>query len=157
MNETRNRGGQRRTGTSRTIQPRDTKRDEKIGNRGEDLIYREEVKRVTVQGYPASRVIWVAKDDPTADHDIRSVDQNGQDLWIEVKSTTGGHGRFEWSPAEFELALRKREHYILWRVYEADSTQPTIKPFCDPISLIIGGSMNIDIAALSAEVEPLEA
>jgi hypothetical protein len=32
-----------------------------------------------------------------ANDDILSVDDDGSDLWIEVKATTGRDGRFEWS------------------------------------------------------------
>ena len=58
----------------------------------------------------------IADTDPGADHDILSVDDDGEDLWIEVKATTGRDGRFRWPKAEFEKAVEKRDRYILWRV-----------------------------------------
>jgi hypothetical protein len=66
-------------------------------------------------GYPISRVVWIAKEDPLANYDILSVDENGRDLWLEVKSTIGRYGHFQWSVAELEKAIQEREQYILWR------------------------------------------
>ena len=118
-------------------------------------MYREEVARVTAMGYPESRVVWTSDIDPGADHDIQSVDDDGQTLWIEVKSSTGRDGRFRWPKAEFEKAIGERKRYILWRVYKADSASPTIKPFRDPIGLLIRNRMGLDINSLSAEIESL--
>lgn len=124
-----------------------------IGRQGEEIIYREEVARVTAMGYPESRVIWTSDKDPGADHDIQSVDDDGQTLWMEVKSSAGRDGRFRWPRAEFEKAIRHRTQYVIWRVYEADTTNPTIKAFRDPIGLLIRNGMGLDISSLAAEVE----
>lgn len=47
-------------------------------------------------------VVWLSKDNPGADHKIRSVAAHGGAIWIEVKSTTGFDGTFDWSIAGFE-------------------------------------------------------
>jgi hypothetical protein len=133
----------------------DLARDRGVGQRGEELIFLHEIERVERLGYPKSRVVWVAKENPAADHDILSIDENGRDMWIEVKSTTGRHGHFQWSIPELKKAMEKREQYILWRVYEADTIQPSIKPFRDPVGMVIRHGIQLDIASLSAEVEPL--
>jgi hypothetical protein len=112
-------------------------RDRDVGQHGEEIIFLQEVERVKKRGYQASRVVWVAQNNPAVDYDILSVDENGRDLWIEVKSTTGRHGHFQWSIAELKKAIQERELYILWRIYEADTTHPGIKPFRDPIGKII--------------------
>jgi hypothetical protein len=52
--------------------------------------------------------------------------------------------------------MQEREQYILWRVYEVGAINPSIKPFRDPIGMIIRHSIQLDIASLSAEVEPLQ-
>jgi len=135
----------------------DVGRDEAVGLQGEALVYRAEQARVRELGYDETRVIWTAKHDRTADHDIRSVDENGVDLWIEVKSTTGRDGRFEWSVAEFEKAVREGKQYELWRVYEADTAMPTYKRFRDPVSLLRAKKFKMDIASFWAEVEPMNA
>jgi hypothetical protein len=73
-------------------------------------------------------VTWTADSVASADHDIKSVDDDGGDLWIEVKSTTGRDGQFSWPAAEFQLAVRARGRYVLYRVYEADTTAPFYVP-----------------------------
>lgn len=133
----------------------DEERKIELGQRGEEIVFRQEVDRVRRLGYPESRVVWVAKENPLADHDILSVDENGSDLWLEVKSTTGRHGRFQWSIAELKKAMLEREQYILWRVYEVETNHPSIKPFRDPVGMIIHHGIKLDIASLDAEVEPL--
>ena len=55
---------------------------------------------------------WVSRDDPTADHDIRSVAKDGGTLWIEVKSTSGLDGNFDWPESEVAKAMTEREHYV---------------------------------------------
>lgn len=126
-----------------------------IGRRGEELIFRQEKARVKEKGLEESKVVWESKSNPGASYDIKSVDDDGQDIWIEVKSTTGRDGRFRWPKQEFELALQKRDRYILWRVYEAHIKKPTAKPFRDPIGILLENKMRLDISNLFAMVEPL--
>src|SRR5581483_3759416 len=135
--------------------PIDEERKKEIGQRGEEIIFLQELDRVKRLGYPESRVVWIAKENPLADYDILSVDENSRDLWLEVKSTTGRHGHFQWSIAELKKAMQEREQYILWRVYEVGVLHPSIKPFRDPIGMIIRHGIQLDVASLSAEVEPL--
>jgi hypothetical protein len=76
-------------------------------------------------------------------------------LFRSVKATTGKSGRFEWSIGELQVAMEKRGRYELWRVYEADTLNPSYKRFRDPIGLLLQKSMKLDVASLYAEVEPL--
>ncbi len=133
--------------------PRDDAQDRRIGCRGEELVYFHERARVRAAGISEDNVVWVARDNPMADYDIRSVREDGQTIWIEVKATTGRDGRFRWSRAEMNLATRKREHYLLYRVYQADSNHPVIKVFSNPASLFLTGRLRLDVAVLQAEVE----
>ncbi len=116
-----------------------------------------ELDRVRAMGHerPEEVVVWTAAHDPGADHDIRSIDQNGLTRWIEVKSTTGTDGRFDWPRKEFEKALNERERYELWRVYKADAASPIAKFFPDPTSLLQHSQLTLDIGTLRAELEPL--
>jgi Domain of unknown function (DUF3883) len=90
-----------------------------------------------------------------ADYDIRSVDEDGADLYIEVKSTRGRDGRFRWPRAEFQRAAHERDRYILCRVYEANSLTPTIRRIRDPIGRLLVGGMRLELDSLAAQVEPL--
>ncbi len=100
--------------------PAEIERDRKLGTHGEELVYRLELERVRNLGHanPEEKVIWTSRLDPGADHDIQSIGEDGGPIWIEVKSTTGQDGRFEWSIAEFEKALHEGNRYQLWRIYE---------------------------------------
>ena len=129
--------------------------DRKIGRRGEELVYRSELERVKKLGYPESRVEWISEQNPGSDHDIRSVGCEGEDLYIEVKSTTGKDGRFQWSKNEFDLARSLRDNYVLYRVYEVDGKAPSMKPFPDPVGLLLQNALRLDISSLNAEVESL--
>jgi hypothetical protein len=93
--------------------PADIERDRKVGDRGEGLVYRLQIERSRELGYdnPESMVIWSSTIDPGADHDIRIIGDDPADLWIEVKSTLGSDGRFEWYKKEFEKALREGDRY----------------------------------------------
>jgi hypothetical protein len=130
-------------------------RDRALGRRGEELVLRDELKRVRALGLPEDRVVWTADTNPAANHDIRSVAEDGTDVWLEVKSTTGRHGRFDWPLPEFELALIKREKYVLCRVYEADTMTPVLLREADPVAKLLAGKMRLDISSLAAEVAPL--
>ena len=101
-------------------------------------------------------MIWASRNDAGADHDIRSVTDDGGLLWIEAKSTTGTDGWFYWPKKEFEKALRERERYELWRVYESHTTHPIAKSFRDPISLLNRNALRLELGTLRAVIEPLE-
>ena len=138
--------------------PRDQERDRLLGERGEEIVYLRELERVRDAGCesPESLVIWVSRDDPTADHDIRSVAEDGATLWIEVKSTSGSDGNFEWPESEVARAMAERGHYVLCRVYRVDSKNPLIKPFHDPLSMIESGRMRLGLGSVRAQVESAE-
>jgi hypothetical protein len=74
--------------------------------------------------------------EPGADHDIRSIDAFERPRWIEVKSTIGIDGRFDWSRKEFEKALRERERYEMWRVYRVSDSTPIAKCFPNPARML---------------------
>ncbi|HEY4346871.1 MAG TPA: DUF3883 domain-containing protein [Gaiellaceae bacterium] len=148
-------GGGGGGGGGRVRTPAEEARDREVGRRGEELVLEDERKRVQALGFAPERVVWAAAENAAANHDIRSVDAVGDDIWLEVKSTTGRHGRFDWPLAEFELALRARDRYVLCRVYEADSTSPVLVREPDPIAKLANGTMRLDISGLSAEIAPL--
>ncbi|MGO7910669.1 DUF3883 domain-containing protein [Rhizobium ruizarguesonis] len=134
---------------------RDVDRDRDFGERGEALVLRLEIERLRALGHekPEDLVVWTSKTDAGADHDIRSIGTDGKPLFIEVKSTTGTDGRFEWPRREFEKALREGEHYELWRVYNVNTTKPVAKPFPNPVDLLGRGLLRLELSTLRAFVE----
>lgn len=136
----------------------DSERDGLVGARGEEIVYRRELERLRCLGYetPEDAVVWVSRVDPGADHDIRSIAEDGRPLWIEVKSTMGTDGRFDWPKGEFEKALREGDHYELWRVYQAHTERPVAKRFRDPVRLLQRQALRLDLATLRAVIEPMQ-
>jgi hypothetical protein len=137
--------------------PSDVDRDNKVGRRGEEIVYQLELKRVSELGYerPGDYVIWTSDIDPGADHDICSIDELGRTIWIEVKATTGSDGRFIWSRREFEKAVAAGERYELCRVYHTASRTPQIKRFKNPVSLLNNRQLLLDLNDLKANVEAM--
>jgi hypothetical protein len=136
----------------------DVERDRDIGRRGEELVYLMELERVRAMGHerPEDLLTWTSQAHPGADHDIRSVGEDGRVRWIEVKSTTGTDGRFEWSQKEFEKALKEGDRYELWRVYQAATTSPVAKCFANPAALLGTSRLVLELASLRACIEDLD-
>jgi len=140
---------------NRPFTERDLERDGAVGRRGEEIILRLERERVRELGFPEDRVRWIGEEFPTADYDVLSVDDDGADLIIEVKSTTGRDGRFHWTRAEFQRAVSARERYLLYRVYLATSYTPIVRSFRDPIGILANGIVRLDVDVFHGEVEPI--
>lgn len=136
----------------------ENERASRVGQRGEELVYRMELQKVRDMGYanPEQYVVWTSQDEPSADHDIRSIDINGQPRWIEVKSTTGVDGRFEWPRREFEKALRERDRYELWRVYRVADKEPVAKCFTNPSRMLGARQITLELGMLRANIEKLD-
>jgi hypothetical protein len=135
----------------------EVERDRDVGRRGEELVFRAELERVRAMGHerPQDMVIWTSQTDPGSDYDIQSVGEDGRMRWIEVKSTTGTDGRFEWSRKEFEKALREGDCYELWRVYQAATTGPVAKRFVNPAALLGASQLVLELGSLRACIENL--
>jgi hypothetical protein len=135
---------------------RQRQEDDALARHGEQVVLREERDRLARLGISPDQAVWVAQANPSADHDIRSVHEDGSPLYIEVKSTRGRDGRFSWPRAEFQLAMRQRPRYVLYRIYEADTTAPLIIGFLDPIALLQEGRLILNLEALSADIGPAD-
>ena len=154
-NGTSGRGGGSSSGTWLPPTPAEVERAGLVGRRGEELVYRMELQKVRDMGHaePERYVIWTSRDEPGADHDIRSIDANGRPRWIEVKSTTGVDGRFDWSRKEFEKALRERDRYELWRVYRVSDCAPVAKCFRNPTRMLGTRQIALELGMLRARIE----
>lgn len=128
-----------------------------LGQRGEELVYRMELKKVGELGYkePERYVIWTSRDEPGADHDIRSIDAEGRPRWLEVKATTGNDGRFDWPRKEFEKAFRERDRYELWRVYRVADKTPIAKCFPNPAKMLGARQILLELGLLRAKIEDI--
>ena len=106
-----------------------------IGRRGEQAVFEAERRRMMGLGRDPGVVVWRSRDNEYAQYDIESQDEEGQLIYIEVKSTTSDDPSdpFEISEAELLLALQKRSRYYLYRVTSAHSALPQIERYQDPI------------------------
>lgn len=135
--------------------PGEIERASILGRHGEEFVYRMELQKVRDMGFaePERYVIWTSRDEPGADHDIRSISANERPRWIEVKSTMGVNGRFDWPRKEFEKALRERERYELRRVYRVADRTPIAKCFLNPARML---EITLELGMLRANIEKLD-
>jgi hypothetical protein len=156
--EPSSRGGGGSSGAWLPPTPAEHERASLLGRHGEELVYRMELQKVRDMGYaePERYVIWTSRNEPGADHDIRSIDDHGRPRWIEVKSTTGVDGRFDWSRKEFEKALRERDRYELWRVYRVADHAPVAKCFRNPARMLGKHQIALELGMLRANIEKLD-
>lgn len=155
--EPSSRGGSGSSGIWLPPTPAEIERAGLVGQRGEELVYQLELEKVRAMGFdePERYVVWTSRTEPGADHDIRSIDAEGRPRWLEVKSTTGSDGRFDWSRKEFEKALRERERYELWRVYRVADRSPTAKCFPNPAAMLGTRQIALELAGLRANIEDM--
>lgn len=135
--------------------PAEVERAGLLGRRGEELIYRMELQKVRDMGFeePERYVIWTSRDEPGADHDIRSIDAERRPRWLEVKATTGTDGRFDWPRKEFEKALREGDRYEIWRVYRVADRAPVAKCFRNPARMLGTRQIALELGMLRANIE----
>jgi len=71
----------------------------------------------------------------TESFDILSEDKSGGDLmYIEVKGHSGDNRTAELTYNEYKVALKERQRYILYIVYNLDTSNPQHRRIVDPIS-----------------------
>ncbi|GAB5431030.1 MAG: hypothetical protein EpisKO_04000 [Epibacterium sp.] len=96
-------------------------RNRKLGEAGEYFVFQYEVMKLTSAGRVdlASRVKWVSKDiGDGLGYDIRSFDQDGNEVFLEVKTTNSGRATpFFVSNNEVAVSEEKGESYRLVRVF----------------------------------------
>lgn len=128
-------------------------RDAAYGLQGEVIVYHYEIQRLSGSASLMPNRMRSGRQHSIGDHDIQSIAEDGSPIWIEVKTTSGADGRFDWSKREFEKALREGPRYQLWRVYGAGSSTPIAKLFEDPIALLRNSVLRPEIVDLRAFVE----
>ena len=99
------------------------KKLKQIGDLGEQFIYFQERERVKQYKLPSSKkVIWVSRDKGDGlGFDILSYDKDGNEKFIEVKTTVGDEDTsFFISANELEKSKLNPENYYLYRVYQFD-------------------------------------
>ncbi|MEP6665734.1 MAG: DUF3883 domain-containing protein, partial [Nocardioidaceae bacterium] len=129
------------------------------GLRGEQWVYQQERLRVAALGFdPDTAVLWQSHLDETSNYDIRSLDDDGHPLYIEVKATDGLdlHVPVEISSGELAMALSYRDRYAIYRVLDATSASPRIVRFRDPVGRILTGHGAIKVSGARVYLAPRE-
>ena len=109
---------------------------ERIGLAGEVYVYRTQVEKLRAAGRPdlATRVTFVSLDDPSAGFDIKSFKSDGEELHIEVKTTSRS------TALDIGFWLTNLEHkrggadpdWTVYRVCDIDNT-----PYCHELGNIV--------------------
>ena len=119
-----------------------------IGRCGEQAVYEAERRCVSSSGQDPDRVTWVSDRHPFAPYDIRSLDEQGHTMYIEVKSTTDDdpYAPFDISHAELLWGIKHRSHYYIYRVTEAHLPAPSIARFQDPMQMLADGAAKLGLS-----------
>lgn len=134
-------------GGRRSVSPEDLAASQRIaaenGLLGEALVYRQEVDRLMRNGLQdlARRVAWTSQTNSAAGFDIRSFELNGEERFIEVKSTQGEECSFPMSMGEWRTAERLRQKYLIVRVTNVRSASPATSWYRDPVALEAAGRL----------------
>jgi hypothetical protein len=120
----------------------------RIGKRGEEVVYHAERERLNKLGKNPGSVRWVSKVDELSPYDIVSMDEDGQLIYLEVKSTKGNDptDTFYISQRELIEATVRRSRYYIYRVTDVDSAVPAITRWSDPLGLIKDGKGHLLLA-----------
>ena len=120
---------------------RTTEENRRVGRRGEGVVFDAERDRVREMGRNPASVNWVSKTDELSPFDLMSVDEDGQLIYIEVKSTKGSDPSeaFYISHAELLEAVFRRSQYYIYRVTDVDTATPRILRKADPLGQIQNG------------------
>lgn len=106
--------------------------DFEIGEAGEKIVYNHE-KQKLIDAYNEGKITdlnnkleWVSRFDDSSGYDIRSYDvENQQEMYIEVKTTTGNATTpFYMSENEIIQSEKLGEQYYLYRLYKMDRYKP---------------------------------
>jgi hypothetical protein len=90
-------------------------------------------------------VLWLSVTDETSDVDIQSVDDEGEEVYIEVKSSSGVSQHAVLSARELLRALRHGPNYWLYRVSRVGTRHIEVVVYVDPVRLWRQGRLGLSI------------
>ncbi|MGE0792667.1 MAG: DUF3883 domain-containing protein [Candidatus Woesearchaeota archaeon] len=109
-----------------------------LGNRGEEIVYAKEKQYLISIGRKdlSEKVILLSKKDDSLGYDILSFEENGDEKYIEVKSTSNSinsNANFLISSNQYHKA-KKIKNYYFYVVFSAKSKFPKIWRLKNPLS-----------------------
>ena len=100
-----------------------------IGRAGEYMVFSRETEKLKTLGINKKAELIAGADD-TAGYDIKSYDENGNEIYIEVKTTPKGIDEpFYISANEARCSILNSNKYYLYRVYDFDYKNRTGKMY----------------------------
>jgi hypothetical protein len=119
----------------------------KVGDAGERVVKLYEEGRLRKLGRHdlADRVRWHAPEREFVGWDITSFDDEGKELYIEVKSCIGkAVSCISLTANEWQAArdIERRDHYYIYIVTDALSAKPRIERMRNPASYVDGGQIS---------------
>ncbi len=104
---------------------------EENGRLGEEFVFDFERSTLTRRGHPdlASKVQWVSETSVFEGYDILSFWPDGRKKYIEVKSTSGEGNVFDISANEWNVGLKFKDDYFVYRVTQVTSKKPRLKTY----------------------------
>ncbi|MFV0521103.1 MAG: DUF3883 domain-containing protein [Mangrovibacterium sp.] len=107
--------------------------NKRIGDLGEQLVLKYEKNKLKELGLnkKAEQVKHTAIDEGDGTgYDIKSFDENGKSIYIEVKTTKGSKdSAFYITRTELARSIKEQEQYYLYRLYDYDEESDTAKFF----------------------------
>ena len=109
----------------------DLEREKKrIGDLGELLVLEWESEKLSRARTGKSPVHMSASKGDGLGYDILSYDEKGREIYIEVKTTTGGPTRpFFITANELERSIQNSSNFVLYRLFDFDPVKQTAKYF----------------------------
>lgn len=98
-------------------------RNRTLGDRGEQLVMKFEEDKLKKLGHfdLAAKIERISLTNCAAGYDIKSFDEQGSEIFIEVKTTKSGlHTPFYISPNELLVSAENKHKYYLYRIHEFD-------------------------------------
>lgn len=108
-------------------------RNNRLGSRGENIVYNWEKSFFKNQKYSLAQLEHSSKTDDRLGYDIKSLDENGEVKYIEVKATRRKKGNANFIITDNErLKAEKLDNYYIYVVFEAHTTRPKIWQIKEP-------------------------
>ena len=108
-------------------------RNNRLGSRGENIVYNWEQSFFKNQKYSFAQLEHSSKTDDRLGYDIKSLDENGEVKYIEVKATRRKKGNTNFIITDNErLKAEKLDNYYIYVVFEAHTARPKIWQIKEP-------------------------
>jgi len=138
-------------GNRRRISPE----SKKIGDKGEQIVFDLENKKLEKLGQDLSQVKWLAREGKTPGWDISSIDEDGTALYIEVKaSVSSSVSNLILTRTEYQAAQTHKEKYCVYLVTDVMKEKPKIEIIRDPIKRINAGELTAIVDAWLVGLQP---